>query len=164
MNPKYSLILFFLGSSLIVGGTKLYEDKKSYKILRSEPIIVESESLIESEVAVEPEAVKVESAPFKVLPPTLDGPEEKTGDHPPIPIVKNSKPITKKYSSTLYRIKPSSIPDTYPHWEYYGSGTLKNHLHTTHGVAYELMAMFISEKDLKKLHSYLHNGYDLFNL
>lgn len=166
MNVKYSLLLFFLGSSIIVGGAKFYKYKKSYKILRSESKIIEPESAFNLEQEFK-EFIAEEPAPFKalekILPPTLDGPEEKTSDHPPIPI-KNPTTIAKKYSSTLHRIKPSDVPATYPHWNYYGSGTLKNHLHSTHGVAYELMALFISEKDLKKLHSYLHNGYDLLNL
>lgn len=54
-------------------------------------------------------------------------------------------------------IRPEDVPYTRP-WYYSGPGTLKDHIHNEHGVSYPAMGLFQTEADLKRLHSYLHNG------
>lgn len=75
---------------------------------------------------------------------------------PIFPIKQSSEEIIKRYTALI----PSEIPDTRP-WYYRGPGTLRDHIHNEHGVSYPAMELFQTEEDLKRLHSYLHNGGEL---
>lgn len=62
---------------------------------------------------------------------------------------------------TSYRpISPEDLPNTKP-WYYRGKGTLRDHIQEVHSITPFMMALFDTEYDLKKLHSFLHNGGDL---
>lgn len=97
---------------------------------------------------------------FIVSKDTDSGPEESYVELiAPPEFVPTPKPF--RASLRCFRpIHPSDIPDTKPWW-YRGSGTLRDHLRDKHLVLPEMMALFEQESDLKKLHSFLHNGGSL---
>jgi hypothetical protein len=73
------------------------------------------------------------------------------------------KKLVPPKTSTVRFIKPSDVPYTKP-WYYRGPLTLKQHINLEHFVLLEVMTLFETESDLKKLHSFLHNRGDLNNL
>ena len=69
------------------------------------------------------------------------------------------KPIARCFKA----IHPSQVPWTKPWW-YRGPLTLRQHIQLEHFILPEMMALFEEESDLKKLHSFLHNGGSLSRL
>jgi hypothetical protein len=135
LSGPNAISLALLGSSIILGGPWLLERQVKYNI----QIVKEVE-----QVKVEPE-IKQEPKPAVEIKP-----------EPIFPIRQSNEEIIKRYTALI----PSEIPDTRP-WYYNGPGTLRDHIHNEHGVSYPAMGLFQTEADLKRLHSYLHNGGEL---
>ncbi len=58
-------------------------------------------------------------------------------------------------------IGPDDIPVTFPSWNWYGGDgarNLKEHIIMTHNIPIEKLEKFKTDGQLRKLHSYLHNG------
>jgi hypothetical protein len=131
LSGPNAISLALLGSSIILGGPWLLERQVKYNI----QIVKEAE-----QVNIEPE-----------IKPLIEIKPE-----PMLPLKQSNKEIIKRYTALI----PSEIPDTRP-WYYRGPGTLRDHIHNEHGVSYPAMELFQTEADLKRLHSYLHNGGEL---
>jgi len=128
----------------------LFWPVKTYRIVVSDPDSV----MVEPELMLEPAD--------RAAPPVILEPK-------PEPEIKQSfraSPSKESYlpspkTVTSYRpVSPEDLPNTKP-WYYRGKGTLKDHIHNIHNTAYPMMVLFETESDLKKLHSFLHNGGDL---
>ena len=82
----------------------------------------------------------------------------------PIPAPRPFKASPIKPIARCFRaIHPSQVPWTKPWW-YRGPLTLRQHIQLEHFVLPEMMALFEEESDLKKLHSFIHNGGSLDRL
>jgi hypothetical protein len=102
----------------------------------------------------------VDSGPEEYQEPPAQLPPE------PIPAPQPFKASPIKPIDRCVRIKaihPSRVPWTKPWW-YRGPLTLRQHIQLEHFVLPEMIVLFETESDLKKLHSFLHNGGNLANL
>lgn len=111
----------------------VYKDKDTVRIVPMELRTISSGQALE-----EPEA---EPTVF----PEIDENNERVTVIPIVEIERNSE-----------WVDPKSIPQT-KNWYIIGGGNMRNHLIKDHGVR-EAQIEGWGEKDLSRLHSYLHNG------
>lgn len=136
---------FLIIPALLIGFVSGYKAKETEPLATAEPVYSEVLRITPGEVITKIEVIKDIQTEIEYVPIEIE-PAISTADR-------------VEFSSVEW-IDPKTIPDTFPIWDLKTGGDLAVHLIEEHVVNAAQIEGW-SFKDLRKLHSYIHNGHTL---